>query len=377
MKTKLTKHSDSEIRYLLFLNNTLQIEELSKVVCDEFTRKIFDYLEDEPRFDPHIFCALLYDLIFECKRMQPAVSRNPNPVDTIRFGHFQNDISRLFNSLSVKFTLDSVDPNQFRNVGIKEKLNHLLADDNSLGKVPPLKIMLPESSGSNRVVPFVILEFTLPTFTIEQKLDVLHFTICAINYLSQKDNSLTRFQNIESSQKPESLKIITDFLIGVRKSVIKLAFREKEVWEDESEFDESLPDIKRILQAQNQDPLIEKQWLDENSSVFVKSIAEKDFVSGRADAKKHKDLTIDRAILLMKHLAPRLTGCDQNKVADVIAFLTGFDSEAIRQGFSEIKNKFANKPKAYNKDVKIVCDYLNLIGLTNEAEKIKRDSGVT
>lgn len=30
--------------------------------------------------------------------------------------------------------------------------------------------------------------------------------------------------------------------------------------------------------------------------------------------KKHKDLTIDRAILLMKHLAPRLTGCDQKRL---------------------------------------------------------------
>lgn len=93
--------------------------------------------------------------------------------------------------------------------------------------------------------------------------------------------------------------------------------------------------------------------------------------------KKHKDLTIDRAILLMKSLAPRLTGCDQNKVADVVAFLTSFESESIRINFSEIKNKFANKPEAYNKDVKIVCEFLNLIGLTNEAEKLKRDSGVT
>lgn len=91
---------------------------------------------------------------------------------------------------------------------------------------------------------------------------------------------------------------------------------------------------------------------------------------------KHKDLTIHRAILLMKHLAPRLSGADQNKVAEVVAFLTGLDRESIRQGYSEIKNKFFNKPEAYNKDVKIVCKYLNLVGLTNEAEKLKKDSGV-
>lgn len=92
--------------------------------------------------------------------------------------------------------------------------------------------------------------------------------------------------------------------------------------------------------------------------------------------KKHKDLTIDRAILLMKHLAPRLIGCDQNKVAEIIAFLIGRDSEAVRQRFSKLKNKFLDQPEAYNDDVKIVCEYLNLIGLTNEAERLKKDSGV-
>ncbi len=98
--------------------------------------------------------------------------------------------------------------------------------------------------------------------------------------------------------------------------------------------------------------------------------------ASKDEIKKHKDLTIDRAILLMKHLAPRLTGCDQNKVADVIAFLIGRDSEAVRQRFSKIKSKFLNQPEAYNDDVKIVCEYLNLIGLTNEVEKLKKDSGV-
>ncbi len=86
--------------------------------------------------------------------------------------------------------------------------------------------------------------------------------------------------------------------------------------------------LRCLVQSANQDPKIERLWLDKSSPVFVK--AESEAIELEAKAKKHKDLTIDRAILLMKHLAPRLTGCDKNKVADVISFLTGFDSEAIR-----------------------------------------------
>jgi hypothetical protein len=375
MKTSPAIQPDTEIRYLRFLNNTLQIGKLRKDVCDEFTRKIFDYLEGEPLFDAQVFSAFIYYLIFQCKQIQPAICRDRNPIDTLRFAYFKNDLIRLFNSLSPTFTLEPINPNQFHSVSIREKLKHLLVGDEPPHKGARVEITLPENNGMNKVVPFVSLDFKLPRLSVEQNLDIIHFTICALNYLSQNDNPLEHFQNAENSQKSESFKITSNELTSIRNSVIKNAFREKEVWEDESEFDESLPDIKRILQAQNQDPKIERLWLDKSSPVFVK--AESEAIELEAKAKKHKDLTIDRAILLMKHLAPRLTGCDKNKVADVISFLTGFDSEAIRQGFSEIKNKFANKPNAYNKDVKIVCEYLNLIGLTNEAEKLKRDSGVT
>lgn len=92
--------------------------------------------------------------------------------------------------------------------------------------------------------------------------------------------------------------------------------------------------------------------------------------------KYHKDLTIDRAILLLKLLAPQIKSCNNNKVAEVIAFLIGRDTEAVRQNLSKVNNKFVNHPQAFNEDVRIVCKYLNLLGLTNEAKKLKEDSGV-
>lgn len=129
-------------------------------------------------------------------------------------------------------------------------------------------------------------------------------------------------------------------------------------------------DVERRIELQKEEMLNRSQIYEPGESIYGKQEL-------KTKIKKHKDLTAHRAILLMKHLAPRLKGCDQNKVAEVIAFLTGLESEGIRQGFSEVKNKFLNHPKAYNEDVKIVCGYLNLIGLTNEVENIKKDSGVT
>jgi hypothetical protein len=132
------------------------------------------------------------------------------------------------------------------------------------------------------------------------------------------------------------------------------------------------------IQIQRYEKLLELE--KENSQPTIASEIPSEEITRKHKGKfleTHKDFSQDRAILLMKSLAPRLKGCDQNKVAEVIAFLTGFSIEGVRIGLSEIKNKFMNKPVAYNKDVKIVCDYLNLIGLTDEAERLKKDSGVT
>jgi hypothetical protein len=273
--------SNKEIKYLRFLNNTLQIEELRKDVCDEFTRKIFNYLESEPLFDPHVFCAFLYKVIFKCKLIKPAVERSKNPVDDWRLQRFSGEMLTFFNLFTVNFALSSIDPNQFYGMGLEEKLKHILADDTSRLKTASVKIVLPEVGGNAGIVPYVDLEFKLPRLSTEQKLDVIHFTICALNYLSQKDEPEQTFSNpmfpsVVYVSKPSYLTFVSDELNKVRKYVIKNALNEKEIFEDDLEFDESLPDIKRILQAQNQDSRIEKQWLDITSTVFSKPEVEID-----------------------------------------------------------------------------------------------------
>ncbi len=277
--------SHKEIRYLRFLNNTLQISEIRKDICDEFTRKIFDYVEDEPLFDAQVFCALLYKFIFKCKLHQSLVMTAENNIyDKIRLdaGGIANELSLFLDLWSVNFALSSVDPNQFRNVSIEEKLKHLLENDEPDWRSARVKIIVPEMRGNTGIVPYFDLEFKLPRLSVGQKLDIVHFAICALNYLSQKDEPVYTFSNPEISpavlvSKPEQLKVVSNNLNQVRYYIISNAINEKESDDDELnalEFDQNEPTTARIINAQSQDPKIEKQWLDENSPVFVKSNTE-------------------------------------------------------------------------------------------------------
>jgi hypothetical protein len=88
---------------------------------------------------------------------------------------------------------------------------------------------------------------------------------------------------------------------------------------------------------------------------------------------KHRDLTLDRAIFLLNRLIPFFLDCDATKKAEFIHFLTGFDYETARQRFSSINKKDAEKPQAFEKDMEIVCKYLEVLGLTDITREIKND----
>ncbi len=260
MKTNRAGQSDKEIRYLRFLNNTLQIRELKKDVCDEFTRKIFDYLEDEPLFDEQVFCAFLYEFIFRCKLYRNLVmTAETNIYDKIRLdaGSIANELSFFLGLHSVTFALSSVDPNQLHSVSIEEKLKHLIANNepsvkaeyegksviatlsrknNPSWKAARVKIILPKMRGNTGIVPYFDLEFSLPRLSVEQKLDVIHFAICALYYLSQtgepelvspaRPNPISDTPLPEIVSKPEHLKVVLDNLNRLRDSIIITAVRD-------------------------------------------------------------------------------------------------------------------------------------------------------
>lgn len=99
-----------------------------------------------------------------------------------------------------------------------------------------------------------------------------------------------------------------------------------------------------------------------------------------------KKLTIVRAMLLIYALGgSRLLGLDQNKMSHLIAYLIENEGGAtqIEKKFSEIfpsrkpddegKIKRAGG-RAWEEDIKIVCHYLDLVGLSDEADKLRARS---
>ncbi len=297
MDINATKTPKYEINYLRFLNNTLQVKKMREEICDEFTRKIFYYLNDEPRFDSQVFCAFLYYFIFKCKLYKNLVmTAETNIYDKIRLdaGKIVDELYLFLDLPLVKFVLTSVNAYQFQNVSIEEKLKHLLANNeqsvkakyeseslaaklnrknNPSWKAARVEIIAPEIGGNADIIPYYDLEFTLQRLSIEQKLDIIHFTICALNYSSQKDEPIETYSNPEISttvwvSKPEQLKIISDTLNNLRDSIILNAIRDKESDDEEQnnlEFDTNMPDVARILQAQKRDQKIEENWTDKDS----------------------------------------------------------------------------------------------------------------
>jgi hypothetical protein len=118
-------------------------------------------------------------------------------------------------------------------------------------------------------------------------------------------------------------------------------------WESPSFADKCALEIDKIQKLSN-------PYSPPKKEVFEPKIVE---------VGKHKDLTIDRTILLLNRLIPLFSECDATKKAEFINFLTGFDYETVRQRFSSIHKKDADKPQAFEKDMEIVCKYLNMLVL--------------
>lgn len=376
MQGNTKKPLNKEVRYLRFLNETLQANVLREKICDEFTRKIFDYLEDAPTFDGQIFCAFLYKFIYKCElKKSLLITSIDNVYEAIRKEpkNIANDLGIFLRLFTVKFALPSVDPNQFT-VSLKEKLSNFLDLDEPTWKKPQVKIIVPEMRGNTGMVPYYDLEFTLPKLKTEQLLDILHFTICALNYLSQRNEPEQFFSNPEISStilvsKPEHFKVISDSLLIVRKNVISSAFREKEYPENDLEFDESLPDVARIIRAQKQDPKIEKQWLDENSSVFS-SIEDESTVTN-LDEKLENSLTKRQWLIAMRFFINHfnLRHIDAINFARLLTVLNGGKNlQDFRTKLNNEKGLITERTKEDAEQVAKLCRENNLDKVADDIE---------
>ena len=206
---------EKEARFLRFVDETLRARDLYNV-DEAFARKVFEYLENDPKFAAQDFVILIAHLLEEIiktcgkvidkdayRQLKLAYLPDVFKVDQIIVGAKIWETDSMFEFYKEKL----------KDVA-KIEYPHREIDPNSL------------------IVSFT---FTLPKLNFLQKFDVLHFLLCALNYMSVKNQALKY-----------AVELFSDF----RNELILEATREKE----DSEI------YRRALFANLYDVATERQW---------------------------------------------------------------------------------------------------------------------
>lgn len=94
----------------------------------------------------------------------------------------------------------------------------------------------------------------------------------------------------------------------------------------------------------------------------------------KENSQKHKDLTLDRAVLAMSYLLDELNvKCPLSKKKEFIDFLTPYSPNTIKTKLENLHEKADLKPDKYEEDLQIISKYFENLGLTKIVEQIKRD----
>ncbi len=90
--------------------------------------------------------------------------------------------------------------------------------------------------------------------------------------------------------------------------------------------------------------------------------------------KKHKDITLDRAVLAMSYLLDELNvKCPLSKKKEFIAFLTPFSPNTIKTKLENLHEKQDKNFVEYEKDLDVISKYFENLGLVKIVEQIKKD----
>ena len=90
--------------------------------------------------------------------------------------------------------------------------------------------------------------------------------------------------------------------------------------------------------------------------------------------KKHKELTLDRAVLTISYLLDELdVKCPLSKKKEFIAFITPYSPNTIKEKLENLHEKADIKPDKYEEDLQIIIKYFENLGLTKIVDQIKRD----
>ncbi len=90
--------------------------------------------------------------------------------------------------------------------------------------------------------------------------------------------------------------------------------------------------------------------------------------------KKHKELTLDRAVLAMSYLLDELNvKCPLSKKKEFIDFITPYSLNTIKTKLENLHDKQDKNFVEYEKDLQIISKYFENLGLVNIVEQIKED----
>lgn len=105
----------------------------------------------------------------------------------------------------------------------------------------------------------------------------------------------------------------------------------------------------------------------------IQALKQEETVS-KENPQKHKDLTLDRAVLAMSYLLDELNvKCPLSKKKEFIDFLTPYSPNTIKTKLENLHEKADLKPDKYEEDLRIISKYFENLGLTKIVEQIKRD----
>lgn len=101
---------------------------------------------------------------------------------------------------------------------------------------------------------------------------------------------------------------------------------------------------------------------------------EKEEIASKNEQRKHKDLTLDRAVLALNYLLNELNpNCKTSKKKEFIDFITPYSPNTIKTKLENLHEKADLKPKKYEEDLQIISKYFENLGLTKIVDQIKRD----
>lgn len=240
------------------------------------------------------------------------------------------------------------------------------------------------AEGSDYYISFELFNFLLNSIKrFELDIDDAHYVFLQIqesltNELSKLDPATHNYKLLSNSIRSvgfRAVRYFTEYLVEQFKEVhiTEILFCVKRTLnsienEDYRFFKEALLDIKKDAEERIELRKEQKRNYDEMWEFPEK---EENIGLPTIHFNQDKNLTQDRAILFLDYLFKYAkTSSFKTNKAEVISFLTGYDHEGTRQRLSTIYTDKMKNNSSFNKDLRIVRNLFDKLGLTAIVKQI-------